>query len=160
MVAALLLVLLLGVIELGRGFNEYKMLANQVEVAARYLASRPPGTGHAEAECLLRYGVTECNGTARPAALLPGLGVEQSAKVDILDSASNKGDELLRVRTSASNSDTVGVRVNLVRVTVSNYRFHILSGRTGADIVDADGGAGNPRIEFPAISSTHRQFAG
>jgi len=157
LVASLLLVLLLGVIEIGRALNEYKILVNQVEVAARYLASRPPGTGHAEAECLVRYGVTDCNGSTRP-PVLPGLGVEQSAKVEILDSVDNKGDDLLRARTTGSATDTVGVRVNLVRVTVTSYRFEILSGKSGGDVVDEKGG--NPRIDFPDISSTQRQFAG
>ena len=158
MVATLLLVLLLGVIEIGRGLNEYKMLVNQVEGAARYLASRPPGTGHAEAECLVRYGVTECSGTNRPPALLPGLGVEQSAKVEILDSVDNKGSSLLRARTSETATDELGVRVNLVRVTVTSYRFEIISGKSGGEVVGED--SGRPRIPFPDISSTQRQFAG
>ena len=160
MVATLLLVLLLGVIEIGRGLNEYKILVNQVDAAARYLASRPPGAGYAEAECLLRYSVTTCNGNNRPPEVLPGLGVEQSTKVDIFDSSDKKNDDLLRARTGADTTDTVGVRVNLVRVTVSRYKFRILSGNTGDALFDAKGGNGNLTIDFPDISSVQRQFAG
>jgi hypothetical protein len=62
LVATVLLTLLLGIIEIGRALTEYKVLVNQVETAARYLATRSPGSGASEARCLVTHGSTTCSG--------------------------------------------------------------------------------------------------
>lgn len=153
LIATVLLTLLLGIIEIGRALTEYKVLVNQVETAARYLATRPPGTGSSEARCLVTHGSTTCSGTL----VLAGLA---SATVTVADSSGGSA-ELLRARSSTGTTDTVGVRMNLVRVTVSAYPFRILTGSVGAGLFGvARTQAGTPTVSFPDISSTQRQFAG
>jgi len=142
---------MLGTIEIGRALTEYKVLVNQVGTAARYLSTQSPGNGRTQAECLVRRGVTDCS-TGGAGLLLSNLA---TATVTIEDSSATPA--LRRARTTTDPTDSNGVRVNMVRVTVSGYRFRLISGEIGGGIFGATGAT---QITFPAISSTQRQFAG
>lgn len=147
LVATLMLVVLFATIEFGRALTQYKQIVAQVNAAARYLATRPVNAGTAEATCLVRFGViaTTCSGTP----LIIGL---DTATVTVTGAGTTPATQR-RQRTTATLTDLVGVRVNLVTVTVTGFRYRLVAS-----------GILNPvfgnvtSIPFPAIAATHRQF--
>lgn len=145
-IGSLMVVLLFACIEFGRALTHYKQLVAQVEAAARYLATRTPGTGSAEAACLVRYGViaTSCSGTP----LLPGL---DTATVTVTDATSSAATQR-RQRTSTNNTDLTGMRVNLVTVRLSGYQYRLVATGILASIF-----GDVTSIPFPAMTATHRQ---
>lgn len=127
-----LVILTLGIAELGRVFYQYNTIAKATRDGARYLSMMAPGTGHAAAKCLVVTGTPACSGPA----LVEGLEV---ANVSICDATTCAG-------THANVPADGGVPVmNLVTVTVSGYQ--------SVNYVPV------PRawIEFEPISSTMRQ---
>lgn len=148
LVATVMLVMLFATIEFGRALTQYKQIVAQVNAAARYLATRPVGAGSAEATCLVRYGTiaTTCSGTP----LVPGL---DTATITVADAGTTAATKK-RQRTTTTLTDVVGVRINLVTVTVSGYRYRLV----GTGILGGVFGNGVASIPFPAISASHRQF--
>ena len=147
-IANLMLVLLFSCIELGRALTQFKQLVAQVDAAARYLKVRPPGSAgsNAAATCLVRYGVlaATCSGTP----LLPGL---ETATVTIMDATTTPASHR-RQRTTSTGSDTTGLRVNLVTVSLSGFRYRLVA----AGILKPVFGD-TASIPFPTLSATHRQ---
>jgi len=140
----LLLLLAFGALEFALAISQYKTLAVQVRIGARYLSSRVPGDaiGRAEAICLVRTGqagAAPCAGTP----VLPGLATATVTVEDAANSAAHKAQ--------ASDSSTYRVRVNLVTVKVSGFQYQpilgsFLSGLTGAST-----------ITFGPVTATMRQ---
>lgn len=128
-----LVILMLGIAELGRAFYQYNTIAKATRDGARYLSEMAPGTGHAAAKCLVVTGSPSCSGSP----LAEGLAV---GNVSICDAA-----------TCASThanvpADGTGVpSMNLVTVTVTGYH--------SVNFVPLP----VPSIEFDPISATMRQ---
>ena len=141
----ILLLLALGAVEFALALSQYKTVVNQVRVASRYLSGNAPGMGHAEAACLVRNGQLGIGPACTGSALLPALA---NVTITIQD-ASNSPATHRAQYTATGNGDTA---VNLVTVTVQNYRYvpsvgGFLSGMLGD----------NPAVTFRPISSTMRQ---
>jgi len=127
-----LIILLLGIAELGRVFYQYNTIAKATRDGARYLSMMAPGTGHATARCLVVTGSASCAGSP----LVEGLDV---AQVSICDATTCPA-------THANVEADGGVPVmNLVTVTVTGYR--------SANFVQVV----LPFFDFEPISTTMRQ---
>lgn len=141
----LLLLLSFATLEFARAITAYKILVNQVRIAARHLANLTPGAGHVDGDCIVRYGIvsntTPCGGTL----LMPGLA---GAVVTISDAANAPSTH----RAQSTTSATGAVTVNLVTVQVSSY-VHPL---TSASFLTGIFG-GKTSITFGPISATMRQ---
>jgi hypothetical protein len=105
-----LVVLLLGVTELGRAIYIYNTLDKTVRDAARHLSQHGPGDPliGAEARCLAVHGTPDCTG----AALAPGLSTSQVTLCDAV----------LCPATHASQPTGLGA-VNLVTVGITGYAW-------------------------------------
>ena len=128
-----LVILLLGIAELGRVFYQYNTIAKATRDGARYLSMMVPGTGHATAKCLVVTGSPSCAGSP----LVEGLDV---AQVSICDATT--------CATTHANVPAEGTGVpsmNLVTVTVTGYR--------SANFVPVP----LPFFDFEPISATMRQ---
>lgn len=153
LVASLLLLLLFGIVEFGRALTTFRMVVAQTEAAARLLATRPAGSGRQEALCLVRSGVASNAADCGGAALLTGM---ERATVEVSDALGRPA--MQRVRTSPDSSDAVGVRVNLVQVSVSGVSHRFISPLAFANALfglPVDNTTGG--ITLPTISSTLRQ---
>lgn len=137
----ILLLVSFATIEFARAVTAYKVVVNQVRQGARYLADRTPGTGHAQATCLVRYGRTDCTG----ALVVTGLG---TATVVIKDATNAPTTHKAQATSTGSNA----IAVNLVTVTVSGLRYPLLAG----SFVTAITGNANS-VPFGPISATMRQ---
>lgn len=140
----LLILLVFGALEFSLAASEYKTLAKQTRIGARYLSSRAPGDeiGQAQAICLVRTGIASnapCSGNA----LTDGLA---SAIITVQDSENSTNH-----RAQQSETGTYSVRVNLVTVTVSGYQYEPLIGGF------LSGLAGPSTITFDPVSATMRQ---
>lgn len=135
------MLLVFGAVEFARAISTYGQLVNQTRIAARYLAARVPGRGHAEAKCMAVYGVASvtCSGTP----LVVGLATDQVSVVD----ASTAADHRVQA-TGGSGS----VAVNLVTVRISGYSHRLIVSGFLPDIL---GGA--TAITFDPIALTMRQ---
>jgi PAB1-binding protein PBP1 len=131
-----LIILLLGIAELGRVFYQYNTIAKGTRDSARYLSMMAPGTGHAAAKCLVVTGSPSCAGSP----LVEGLDVGQ---VSICDATTCP-------QTHASVEADGGVPVmNLVTVTVTGYR--------SVNFVPSSLLFSLPFFDFEEISTTMRQ---
>jgi Flp pilus assembly protein TadG len=118
LVAILVLIpMVLGIWQIGKAISEYNIIAKSVRDAARYLTLHQAGSRVEAARCLVQYGnvqvATSGATTCLGPLLLPGLA---TATVTICDAVTCPGthyDVLI---------PGIG-RVNLVTVTVSNYRY-------------------------------------
>ena len=127
-----LIILLLGIAELGRVFYQYNTIAKATRDGARYLSMMAPGAGHATAKCLVVTGSPSCDGSP----LVEGLDV---AQVSICDATTCPA-------THANVKADGGVPfMNLVTVTVTGYR--------SANFVQVV----LPFFDFEPISTTMRQ---
>lgn len=135
--AALLLVplviLMLGIAELGRAFYQYNTIAKATRDGARYLSEMAPGIGHAAAKCVVVTGSPSCSGSP----LVEGLAV---GNVSICDATTCTA-------THANvPADGTGIpSMNLVTVKVTGYR--------SANFVPVS----VPFFDFEQISATMRQ---
>jgi hypothetical protein len=104
-----LILLTFGVTEFGRAIYQYNTLLKATRDATRFLSGQGPGdpADVTVAQCLVVYGNRTCAGNA----LAPGLN---ASMVNICDS-SNCLDH--------KNQPTGSGVINIVSVTVSNYRF-------------------------------------
>jgi Flp pilus assembly protein TadG len=128
-----LVILLLGIAELGRVFYQYNTIAKATRDGARYLSMLAPGTGHAAAKCLVVTGSPTCAGSS----LAEGLAVSQ---VSICDATTCPATH---ANVPAEGN---GVPVmNLVTVTVSGY--------SSPNFVPVP----LPFFDFEPISATMRQ---
>lgn len=148
LVLPILLLLTLATVEFAQAMAAYKVVVLQVRLATRYLSAKAPGTGHAEARCLLTHGVASsvCSGTA----LMPGL-VASGFSVTVSD-ALNAPTTQRAQRTSSDSTVASATTINLVTVTASGYRYRLnfaafLSGIVG----------GSATFDFAPISMTMRQ---
>jgi Flp pilus assembly protein TadG len=113
-----LLLMLFGVAEYGRAIYQYNTLVKSVRDATRYLStlnpSDPdhPNNGFVEAECLVKYGNTECIGTP----LVP-LANQNGLIIKICDSGTSDCE---------ATHKNVNGSTNLVSVTVKGYKFYPL----------------------------------
>jgi Flp pilus assembly protein TadG len=98
-----LVVMTFGMTEIGRAFYYYNGLVTSTRMAARYLSTRAPGEGEAQARCLAVYGDATCAGTP----LVPRL-----------DPAMVHFTYQPAVATGAGENT-----IDLVRVTVQDYPF-------------------------------------
>ena len=115
-----LVVLTFGMTEIGRAFYYYNGLVTSTRMAARYLATRAPHEGEAEARCLAVYGDAACGGTRSVVPRLTPAMVHFTYETDV---ATGAGANV----------------VDLVKVTVEGYPFvsfmpTIVSDRTFGDI--------------------------
>jgi hypothetical protein len=127
-----LIILLLGIAELGRVFYQYNTIAKATRDGARYLSMMAPGTGHATARCLVVTGSASCAGSP----LVEGLDV---AQVSICDATTCPA-----THANVEADGDVPV-MNLVTVTVTGYR--------SANFVQVV----LPFFDFEPISTTMRQ---
>lgn len=137
----ILLLLSFATIEFARAITAYKVVVNQVRQAARYLADKTPGSGHAEAACLVRHGSVSCGGTV----LMSGLA---SATVVVQDASNAPATHRAQLTSTTGNA----VAVNLVTVTVSGLQYPLL---TGGFLSGIFGNATS--ITFQPVSATMRQ---
>lgn len=134
-----LVILLLGIAELGRAFYQYNTVAKATRDGARYLSMMAPGTGHAAARCLVVTGSPSCAGSA----LVEGLEVGNVSICDAVDATKCSGPHHLP-------SDGSGFpAMNLVTVKVTGYR--------STNFVPASLLFSLPFFDFEEISATMRQ---
>ena len=148
LVLPILLLLTLATVEFAQAMTAYKVVVLQVRLATRYLSAKAPGTGHAEARCLLTHGVasTACSGTA----LMPGF-VANGFSVSVSD-ALNAPNTQRAQRTSSDSTVASATTINLVTVTASGYRYPL---NFAAFLAGITGGAAT--FDFAPISMTMRQ---
>lgn len=130
-----LVLLTFGITEYGRAMYQYNALAKSTRNAARYLSEYAAGTEIGPATDLVVYGCirgVSCAGS--PAPLVPGLS---ASNVRIADMKSSP--------TTHASQDTGSGLVNLVTVTIRDYRFQSLVPTL------------MPDITFGDISATMRQ---
>jgi len=108
-----LIILLLGIAELGRVFYQYNTIAKATRDGARYLSMMAPGTGHATARCLVVTGSASCAGSP----LVEGLDVAQVSICDATTCADHAN-----VPSELQDGTTGPPVMNLVTVTVTGYR--------------------------------------
>ncbi len=150
LVLPILLILTLATVEFAQAMAAYKVVVLQVRLATRYLSAKAPGTGQAEARCLLTHGVATPGGNCTGTALMPGL-VATGFTVTVSDALSAPTTHRAQ-RTSSDSTVTSATTINLVTVTASGFRYHLnfaafLSGILG----------GSPTFDFAPISMTMRQ---
>lgn len=108
-----LIFIVFGITEFGRAFYQYNTVVKATRDAARYLSVQQPGTKNNVAECLLIYGKAQITCLKSDKTLVPLAPYLADATITICDWQSCP-DHL------AQGAAPV---VNLVSVTVSNYRF-------------------------------------
>lgn len=136
LVFPMLLLLVFGIAEGGRLFFQYNTIAKSTRDAARYLSTVAPGSGHADATCLVITGTPDCTGSPLVEGLAP-------ANVAICD-ATNCAGTHRNVPVNGNSGPTTGV-MNLVTVTVTGFRPLPFIG------------VAMPGVEFGDISITMRQ---
>lgn len=125
-------------VEISHAIAQYKVLLNQVRVAARYLETQASGNLYDQqyiAKCLVVTATPDCSAPS----VLPGL---TSMNVSILDSINNVATHALQPTTTAA-SGQAGSSVNLITVAVSGYHHSVAFGTYD--------------ITFSPISATSRQ---
>jgi hypothetical protein len=137
--------------EMARILTEYKVVVAQAQIGARYLSTKLPGNGpHInEAKCLVRTGSLDCS--SQP--ILPGF-YDGGADVQVNDAYYNlTGTQKSQPTSSGSGS----VRINLVTVTITGYRYNL----TIPDLLRGYGDQGGfilpATVDFGKISATMRQ---
>lgn len=150
LVLPLLLLLTLATVEFAQAMAAYKVVVLQVRLATRYLSAKAPGTGHAEARCLLTHGVASAGGNCTGTALMPGL-VANGFTVTVSDALNAPATQRAQ-RTSSDSTVTSATTINLITVTASGFRYRLnfaafLSGVVGS----------SPTFDFAPISMTMRQ---
>ena len=126
-----LILITFGVTEFGRAIYTYNTLVKATRDATRFLSGQGPGdpVDITVAQCLVVYGNRTCTGNA----LAPGLN---ASMINICDSSNC---------TDHKNQATGSGVINIVSVTVSNYRFTSLVPFA------------TPDFNFGPISTTMRQ---
>ena len=114
----LLLFLMLAALDFSRAISEYKTLVNQAKSAARYLTSRAPGSATNEGICIVKTSTSYCSGTI----LLKNL---DTASINIQDAVSAPSSHSAQL---TSGTSTYAVSINLISVTISNYRYDSIIG--------------------------------
>lgn len=125
-------------VEISHAIAQYKVLLNQVRVAARYLETQAAGDLYDQqyiAKCLVVTATPDCSG----AAVLAGL---TSTNVTITDSVNSVATHALQPTTTVA-SGQAGSSVNLVTVAVNGYHHSVAFGTYD--------------IPFSTISATSRQ---
>lgn len=138
----LLLFLMLAALDFSKAISEYKTLVNQAKSAARYLTSRAPGSASNEGLCIVKTSSTDCSA----ALVLDNLA---SASIDIQDAASSASTHGAQLTSSIPS---YAVSINLISVTISNYRYDSIVG--GFSLA---GYSIPASINFNPISVTMRQ---
>ncbi len=150
LVLPLLLFMLLATVEFTQALAHYQVLLKQVRTSARYLSTRAAGSGHVEAECLLRTGrpsaVMPCLGPA----LLPGLG-DAGVRVAVLDALNAAATHRAQL-SSTDDTAAHAVTLNLVTVRLSGYRHRLVFAGL---LTPATGGAAT--LDFGTLQLTLRQ---
>lgn len=148
LVLPILLLLTLATVEFAQAMAAYKVVVLQVRLATRYLSSKAPGTGHAEARCLLTHGVASaaCSGTA----LMPGF-VANGFSISVADALNAPASQRAQ-RTSSDSTVASATTINLVTVTASGYRYQL---NFAGFLTSITGGAST--FDFAPISMTMRQ---
>lgn len=111
----LLILLLFGVMELGRAIYQYNALAKAVRDSARYLSQFAPGNDATTlaARSMVVCGATDCSGKT---PLVPGMSLSH---VSVRDRITDAGSHNLQ--------STGRGTLNLVRVEVSGFTFRSLA---------------------------------
>lgn len=137
--------------EMARIVVEYKIVVNQVRVGARYLSTKLPGGGSqiTEAKCLVRTGSIDCS--APPVA--PGF-YDGGVEVSIKDAYYNPSTHKAQSASSASGS----VRINLVTVTVTGYRYNLTIPDELRYYADQQAFLLPATVDFGSVSATMRQM--
>lgn len=150
LIVPLLVVLTFAVLEFSLVLAQYKTVVNQVRAGARYLTTKPPGSGREEAVCLVRFGDPSRSGTACVSTTPITAGFASSVTtVTVLDALN--GSSTHRAQPTAPG-DANSVVINLVTITVSNYPYTLIFGQILPGIF------GNvTTITFDPISTTMRQ---
>lgn len=150
LILPVLVVLTFAVLEFSLVLSQYKTVVNQVRAGARYLTTKPPGSGREEAICLVRHGDPSRSGTAcvTTSSIAPGFANAATTVTvqDALNAATTHRSQ------ATAPGDANSVVVNLVTVTVSNYPYTLLFGQILPGIF------GNvTTLTFDPISTTMRQ---
>ena len=124
MVLPILLTLTLVTVEIAQALAAYKALLTQVQSAARYLSTRPPGAGHVEATCLVTHGQASPTRPCTGSPLMPGF-TAAGFSVSVLDAVNAPATHQSQ-RSSANPAVTQAVTVNLVTVTASGYAHPLI----------------------------------
>lgn len=147
LILPVLLLLCFGTLEVAHALTAYKRVVTQTRLAARYLATRAPGKGAIEAQCLVITGTLSSTLPCAGTAVLPGLPGATITVADASNSAATKQGQL-------TSSATGGLRLNLVTVTVSNYRHQMILGNA---LGIFSGPTSASTITFAPVSATMRQ---
>lgn len=145
LILPVLMLLCFGTLEAAHALHTYKRVVTQARLATRYLATLAPGQGAIEAQCLVITGTPSSSLPCPGNPLLPGLAGVTVTVSDANTAPATKRSQL----TSAA---TGGVRLNLVTVTISNYRHQMVLGNALGGFL----GSGST-ITFAPISATMRQ---
>lgn len=118
-----MIMIVFGITEFGRAIYQYNTVAKATRDAARYLTTQPTGDANAiaAAECLVRYGkygFCVNNTGSTPPLLAPGLdpNLASPATISVCHS----------LNCPANQSQGSNPVINMVTVTVGNYRFQSL----------------------------------
>lgn len=149
-IVPLMVVLTFAVLEFSLVLAQYKTVVNQVRAAARYLTTKPPGSGLTEAICLVKYGDPTVSGTAcvSTTPIAPGFG-SAATTVTVQDAVNATSTH--RSQPTAPG-DANSVVVNLVTVKVSGYPYTLSFGHMLPRLF-----GGVTTITFEPISTTMRQ---
>ncbi len=150
LVLPILLLLTLATVEFAQAMAAYKVVVLQVRVATRYLSTKAPGSGHAEARCLLTHGVASAGGNCTGTALMPGL-VASGFGITVADALNAPATQRAQ-RTSSDSTVASATTINLVTVSATGYRYRL---NFAAFLSSVVGGAAT--FDFAPISMTMRQ---
>lgn len=140
-VATLFVGLVLGIVDVGRAFYAYDVLAKSVRAAARHVATGKPDDAQrlAQARCIVLTGAPTLNGTACSGkAQLPDLS-ESTVTITILTPANSQGvnDVLTGVGT-----------IDLITVSVSGYPMSKITSLLFPDLVLGSISSTMPNVNF------------
>jgi len=145
LILPVLLTLCFGALEVAHALTAYKRVVTQTRLAVRHLATLAPGKGAIEAQCLVTHGAPSSTLPCAGTLLLPGMS---GVTVTVSDSSNAPTTH----RSQLTSTATGGLRVNLVTVTVSNYRHQMILGNALGGLVSS-----TSTITFAPISATMRQ---
>ncbi|GAB3628024.1 pilus assembly protein TadG [Pandoraea terrae] len=120
LVAIPMVILLMGIAEVGHAFYQYNTIVKSVRDAARMLSAYSPAQSDypmASARCLVVYGNSACSGPQ----LVPGLTTNMVVICDEINTTGCTGQFKNVTTTPGGNT------INLVQVTVTGYPYSQLT---------------------------------
>jgi Flp pilus assembly protein TadG len=144
-----LMVLAFGITEFGRAIYQYDTLTKATRNAVRYLSTRAPGEGFAQANDLAYCGKSPC-GTAGP--VVPGLTQAMIVVCDSTNSSGSGNPSSGCTDRARGSVDSGSEPINLVTVKIEGFVFApVVNFTISGQQVGLNG------ITFDTIASTMRQ---